>query len=99
MVRNPYALVISNWIYHAPYPTPESWVKKVDPCTPESWYERESLGDVVESTLMSSSVWNDGPILQHGDNIPSMHQLCTSFYQSNPTTDKWNFYTHMTFGT
>ena len=32
LVRNPFDLALSNWIYHSQDPTPEDWVNSADPC-------------------------------------------------------------------
>jgi len=90
LVRNPYTLAISNWIYHTQYPTPESWVKSIDPCTPEFWREHETLASMVSSTLLSGM----HPIMEYSD-FDALHSLCTSLFRSSSATLDWSYYTHL----
>ena len=92
LVRNPFSLAVSNWIYHAQYPTPEVWVKSVDPCTEELWFERQSLGELVGPTLLMG----DKPIMEY-DDVESLHQLCTTLYQPKQAdkSKDWSYYTHL----
>ncbi|KAL3763401.1 hypothetical protein ACHAWU_001974 [Discostella pseudostelligera] len=90
LVRNPYTLSISNWIYHTQYPTPESWVKRIDPCTPEFWREHETLASMVSSTLLSGM----HPIMEYSD-FDALHSVCTSLFRSSATSLDWSYYTHL----
>lgn len=90
LVRNPFSLAVSNWIYHTQYPTPEVWVKSIDPCTEELWYDRESLRELVTSTLLLG----DDPIMRY-DDFESLHEVCTERYRTNKESKKWSFYTHL----
>lgn len=91
LVRDPFDLAISNWIYHAQYPTPESWVKTADPCTEELWDERWSLGDLVEPTLMAG----DDPVMTRED-VEALHGVCEGIYKhSGEDSKQWSYYTHL----
>eukprot|EP00571_Detonula_confervacea_P000592 CAMPEP_0172320304 /NCGR_PEP_ID=MMETSP1058-20130122/40238_1 /TAXON_ID=83371 /ORGANISM="Detonula confervacea, Strain CCMP 353" /LENGTH=445 /DNA_ID=CAMNT_0013035539 /DNA_START=148 /DNA_END=1485 /DNA_ORIENTATION=+ len=90
LVRNPFSLAVSNWIYHAQYPTPELWVKSIDPCTEELWFDRQSLGDLVRPTLLLG----DDPVMQY-DDFESLHRVCTELYRTRDEAKEWSFYTHL----
>lgn len=90
LVRNPYTLAISNWIYHSQYPTPESWVKSINPCSPELWREHESLATMVSSTLFTGM----HPIMQYED-FEALHSICTSLFRTASTSQEWSYYTHL----
>lgn len=90
LVRNPFSLAVSNWIYHAQYPTPELWVKNVDPCADELWYERQSLAYLVGPTLLIG----DDPIMKYED-FGALHNVCTSLYRQSERSRTWSFYTHL----
>ena len=90
LVRNPFDLAVSNWIYHAQYPTPELWVKTVDPCTEELWYDHQSLSDLVRSTLLLG----EQPVMTLGD-FDALHNVCTETYQVDKESKAWRYYTHL----
>lgn len=90
LVRNPFSLAVSNWIYHAQYPTPELWVKNVDPCAEELWFDTQSLGDLVGPTLLLG----EHPIMKH-DDFEALHQECMRLYRTRPKTKEWSYYTHL----
>ena len=94
LVRNPYSLAVSNWVYHAQYPTPEQWVKDVHPCIEERWFDAQAYRDLVRSTLL---VGND-PIMQLTD-FDELRAMCTSLYRTGDASKgskrPWNYYTHL----
>jgi hypothetical protein len=94
LVRNPYSLAVSNWVYHAQYPTPEQWVKKVHPCIEERWYDTQSYRDLVQSTLLVGK----NPIMKYTD-FDDLRDICTSLYQtgnaSKESKKPWTYYTHL----
>jgi len=90
LVRNPFSLAVSNWIYHAQYPTPESWVKNTNPCAEELWFEHQSFRELVRPTLMLG----EDPIMYYND-FDELHRVCMELYQTNATTVKWTYHTHL----
>ena len=96
LVRNPYSLAVSNWVYHAQYPTPEKWVKDVHPCIEERWFDAQAYRDLVQSTLL---VGND-PIMRFAD-FDELRAMCTLLYQTGDASKggsknrPWNYYTHL----
>ncbi|KAL7541686.1 hypothetical protein ACHAXR_011693 [Thalassiosira sp. AJA248-18] len=94
LVRNPFDLAVSNFIYHAQFPTPEVWVKKIDPCAEELWFDRQTMGDLVGPTLLLG----EEPILRQ-DDFESLHKVCTGLYQTGAheggKSKDWNYYTHL----
>ncbi|KAL3826973.1 hypothetical protein ACHAXA_000037 [Cyclostephanos tholiformis] len=100
LVRNPFSLAISNWIYHAQYPTPESWVKHVDPCTEEYWSDGDDVGprtsyrDLIRPTLLSGN----HPIMRH-DDFDALRDVCKSLYRTSAESKvsgrEWSYYAHL----
>ncbi len=90
LVRNPYTLAISNWIYHTQYPTPESWVKSIDPCAPEFWHGQQTLATMVSSTLLSGL----HPVMKYAD-FDALHSTCTALFRTTAATQEWSYYTHL----
>jgi hypothetical protein len=87
-------LAVSNWVYHAQYPTPEQWVKKVHPCIEERWYDTQTYRDLVQSTLLVGK----NPIMKYTD-FDDLRDVCTSLYQTGDASKEskkpWNYYTHL----
>lgn len=94
LVRDPFSLAVSNWIYHAQYPTPELWVKDVDPCTEELWFGTQGYRDLVRPTLISG----DDPIMRY-DDFDAIRGICAGLYRTTKEAknDKrpWSYYTHL----
>ncbi|KAL3773387.1 hypothetical protein ACHAW5_010993 [Stephanodiscus triporus] len=94
LVRDPFSLAVSNWIYHAQYPTPELWVKDVDPCTEELWFGTQGYRDLVRPTLLSG----DDPIMRY-DDFDAIRGICVGLYRTRKEAreDKrpWSYYTHL----
>ena len=92
LIRNPFDMAFSNWIYHAQDPTPEKWVKKVNPCDEgpsESWND-QSLADMVWPAL----TMGDNPIMQSPDFV-TLHSICLYLYKTSDKSKKWSFYKHL----
>ena len=94
LVRDPFSLAVSNWIYHAQYPTPELWVKSVDPCAEELWFGTQAYRDLVGPTLLSG----DDPIMRRGD-FDAIRDVCAGLYmsteESRESKREWSYYTHL----
>ncbi|KAL7535212.1 hypothetical protein ACHAWF_005089 [Thalassiosira exigua] len=90
LVRDPFDLAISNWIYHAQFPTPELWVKTAKPCQVEMWFERQTLGDLVGPTLAAG----EDPVMRP-DDFRKLNELCKSLYRQTEETRGWSYYTHL----
>jgi hypothetical protein len=94
LVRDPFSLAVSNWIYHAQYPTPELWVKSVDPCAEELWFGTQTYRDLVRPTLLSG----DDPIMRH-DDFDAIRDICAGLYrsteESRESKREWSYYTHL----
>jgi len=91
LVRNPFDLAVSNFIYHTQWPTPELWVKTVDPCTEELWFGSQSLKSMVGPTLL---VGGEDPIMTSQD-FDSLHNVCTGLYRTSKKSKEWSYYTHL----
>lgn len=91
LVRDPFALSVSNFVYHAQWPTPEKWVNTVDPCTEELWFERQSLGELVGPTLMAG----EAPVVRAED-VGALHDICKGIYRNSGGKSKeWSYYQHL----
>ena len=90
--QNPFQLAVNNLFYHSSEPPPERWVKKtkLDICSPELWYEQQSLGDLVEPTLLQGNE----PIMQYTD-FQTIHNTCTKLYRATDESSSWSYYTHL----
>ena len=89
LIRNPFDLALSNWVYHSQDPTPEVWVNNADPCKESSWFDQR-LQHLVQPTL---SVGDD-PVIKEED-FDSLHNICTRHYQAQDSRRNWSFYTHL----
>ena len=85
-VRNPYDMVLSNYLYHSQEPTPEKWVHEDDPCM--TWYEsKETLASNVLPSIGTEEV-ND----KYFYNI---FKMCRSLFQSKSSMWNSTFYEHL----
>ena len=89
---NPFQLAVNNLLYHSQEPPPERWVKKtkLDICSPELWYDRQSLGDLVEPTLLQGSE----PIMQYTD-FQTIHNTCTNLSRATDESKSLSYYSHL----
>lgn len=99
LVRNPFIMALNNWMYHVKdNPPMEKWVEKINPCSPiELWHERQSIGDLVQSTLLSSGNGNGDPtstIMQYSD-LAAIQNQCSSLYQQSAESKEWNYHQHL----
>ena len=90
--QNPFQLAVNNFLYHSQEPSPERWVKKskLDICTPEMWYDKQSLGDLIEPTLLQGSE----PIMQYTD-FQTIDDTCTNLYRATDESKSWSYYSHL----
>ena len=90
--QNPFQLAVNNLLYHSQEPPPERWVKKskLDICNLELWYDRQSLGDLVEPTLLQGSE----PIMQYTD-FQTIYNTCTNLYRATDESSSWSYYSHL----
>jgi hypothetical protein len=89
LVRNPFDMAVSNYNYHAQYPTPEDWIEDVVPCEPELFY-REEFDQLILPTL-STTV----PPIMTKDDVTSIHTICQSMYQTQSALKTANFFEHL----
>jgi len=85
-VRNPFDMVLSNYLYHSQKPTPEKWVHKDDPC--HAMYDD---GKTLASNVLPS-IGTDEINEEYFSNITMM---CKSLFQSKPSMRNATFYEHL----
>ncbi len=85
-VRNPFDMVLSNYLYHSQEPTPEKWVHVDDPCN--ATYEN---GQTLASNVLPS-IGTDEINDKYFSNIVKM---CRSLFQSKPSMKNSTFYEHL----
>ncbi|KAL3763699.1 hypothetical protein ACHAWU_008021 [Discostella pseudostelligera] len=80
LVRNPFQMALSNYLYHSQEPTPERWVHTDNPC--EASYdssENKSLASFVLPLLSSKTTITS-------EQLDAIVAMCHSLYQSNSTS-------------
>jgi len=105
-VRNPFDMVVSNYLYHSQDPTPEKWVHVDDPC--QNLYKNgKSLASHVIPTLVSGLELHSAKNITNSSLHPSSLQetmqknladiasLCRSLYRSDPSLLNKTFYEHL----
>lgn len=85
-VRNPFDMVLSNYLYHSQQPTPEPWVHSDDPC-----HVRYEDGETLASYVLPS-IGTDEIDEKHFSDITKM---CRSLFQSKPSMQNSTFYEHL----
>jgi hypothetical protein len=85
-VRNPFDMVMSNYLYHSQKPTPEEWVHRDDPC--HAMYDD---GKTLASNVLPS-IGTDEINEEYFSNIIKM---CRSLFQSKPSMRNSTFYEHL----
>ncbi|KAL7501059.1 hypothetical protein ACHAWT_009130 [Skeletonema menzelii] len=85
-VRNPFDMVLSNYLYHSQEPTPEKWVHNDDPCHVK--YENEV-------TLASHVLPNIGTDEINDKYFSNIVKMCRSLFQSKPSLQNSTFYEHL----
>ena len=85
-VRNPFDMVLSNYLYHSQEPTPEKWVHSDDPC-----HVKYEDGDTLASNVLPS-IGTDKIDENYFSNITKM---CRSLFQSKPSLQDSTFYEHL----
>eukprot|EP01082_Thalassiosira_pseudonana_P000426 g377.t1 g377 contig1:914365-915730(+) len=94
LIRNPFAMMVSNYHYHSQDPTPEPFVHTKNPCVqnPIGPYE---LNDLLLPALSgSSSLSQTTPIVTEED-FTNISTDCTSLYQTNRSLRNASFYQHL----
>lgn len=90
LVRDPFSMAISNYMYHSqdPLPEGESWVKRTNPCLVE---EKSA---VVYANLFMQTFTSPGAyrLLEYED-FPIISQMCHAVYSK--LSDSPGFYTHL----
>jgi hypothetical protein len=90
LVRDPFSMAISNYMYHSqdPLPEGESWVKRTNPCL----VEEKSSG--VYANLFMQTFTSPGSyrIMEYED-FPIISQMCHEVYSK--VSDSPGFYTHL----
>jgi hypothetical protein len=82
MIRDPFDMAISMYLYHSQQPTPESWVHKHNPCN----IDREFLRFIVDSN-------NETTTLINQQQVDGLEDLCHNLMINNNTNTPYeSFY-------
>lgn len=108
LVRNPFSMAVSNYLYHRQDPTPEPFVHTKDPC---STLTGKSLGkegykvaDLVTPVLSHpgmtvrmkgiKTLSSRTPIMERGD-FDKIVEDCYSLYRTKPGLESASYYEHL----
>lgn len=96
MIRNPFDMIVSNFLYHSQDPTPESWVHFRDPC--DSFYRyadgtNVSLASLILPTLSTSYI--NGTQIVAQLEFDRALSACRALYQSTPSLQSATYYAHL----
>lgn len=91
LVRNPFTMAVSNFLYHRQDPPPEPFVHHTNPC--ESLNTRRSVADDFAIRMLSSAEQNH-PILS-SEETDSIVRDCLSLYRARPDLSQATYYEHL----
>ena len=108
LVRNPFSMAVSNYLYHRQDPTPEPFVHTKDPCSTltgtSKGKEGYKVADLVTPVLShpGMTVRMKGiktlsartPIMERGD-FDKIVEDCYSLYRTKPGLESASYYEHL----
>lgn len=101
LVRNPFTMAVSNYLYHSQDPTPEPFVNWKNPCNSATIgkYTQVDLAAPLLTqpkvkTRVGGQVPRVQPIMKRED-FKSIADDCASLYQTKPGMENATFYQHL----
>jgi len=103
LVRNPFEMAVSNYLYHARVPTPEGWILHQNPCQTDYTEEHvhESYASMVLPILSKTKYINldldygDDTQLFSQNEFDDIEKDCLSLYKTRERLKQSNFLSHL----